>query len=478
MAPIDPGAPPILFAVSLPASWAYRATQVGGGGSNGSIPSVTGGGHLARGWAVYGSDSGHQNPDVNWTMSDESLKNFGHAQLKKTHDAAWVIIERLYGRKPIYSYFIGNSQGGREALTVVQRWPNDYDGVSATVPVVNLSNINLSHALKRIFEIPLANYLPPAKASAAEAEVVRRCDGLDGLVDGFVNNYMACRELFAVKDGQPSPWIAKRCPANVDPNPADTSVNACLTDGQMASLEFKTNPYYFSEPLPHNNVRFGMWVPSIDMQDNELIAPVRYRAQEGAAPDAQSYGESRAWSGSLVLAGSLFKSLYAELLSYVEGGPLKERRALLSEWMDSMNPDLTPFYAKGGRFLAQVGTADSRASSGAQLDYYEAVVQKMGTHALNQIGRLYVTPQGGHGLSASSYAIDGNGHAIPSKTMPSTLDRVQMLIDWTEKNIAPSMEPVMASGDGRTMRLCSYPTYPRYRGVGSPDDANSYTCEK
>ena len=35
--------------------------------------------------------------------------------------AAMVLIERAYGSKPKYNYYLGTSQGGREALTVAQR---------------------------------------------------------------------------------------------------------------------------------------------------------------------------------------------------------------------------------------------------------------------------------------------------------------------------------------------------------------------
>src|SRR5581483_1192225 len=54
---------PINFRVVLPASWTRHAVQLGGGGMNGSIPNLTGGeaaALLQRGFATYGSDSGHQ----------------------------------------------------------------------------------------------------------------------------------------------------------------------------------------------------------------------------------------------------------------------------------------------------------------------------------------------------------------------------------------------------------------------------------
>ncbi len=155
-------------------------------------------------------------------------------QLKKTHDAAFFIVERVYGERPRFSYFVGTSQGGREGLTVVQRYPADYDGVVSMVPIVNFTTLMLAPELIRIHEKPLANWVPPAKTAAIRAEFMRQCDNLDGLVDGVINNYMACRAIFAATYGKGDrrPWAAKRCPNNVDPNPADATTAACLTDGQ------------------------------------------------------------------------------------------------------------------------------------------------------------------------------------------------------------------------------------------------------
>ena len=264
MAPVDTAstARPIRFGVAMPASWSYRAVQLGGGGMNGSVPGLTGGpgrsggSYLARGVATYGSDSGHQgggfgpaNPAANeWAVNDEAIANLGYMQLKKTHDAAMVLMQRLYGERPRFNYFVGSSQGGREALTVVQRFPADYDGVSAEVPILNFSTLMLAPELIRIQEKPLANWVTPAKVNAIRGEFMRQCDKLDGLADGIINNYMACRAIFNVKQGAPNrdPWAAKRCPNNVDPNPQDTSAAACLTDGQIATLKMVYSPYVFA----------------------------------------------------------------------------------------------------------------------------------------------------------------------------------------------------------------------------------------
>jgi feruloyl esterase len=98
----------------------------------------------------------------------------------------------------------------------------------------------------------------------------------------------------------------------------------------------------------------------------------------------------------------------------------------------------------------------------------------MGRTAVDSFARFYVLPQTGHGLSGSSYTMDGDGRAIPAQQIPSRFDRIAMLLDWVERGTAPPKSGT-ATGTAGTLPLCSYPTYPRHNG-GATTDAASYTC--
>jgi feruloyl esterase len=487
MAPIDTSATakPINFRVALPASWNHRAAQIGGGGMNGVIPGLTGA-EFRAGVATYASDSGHQSafggprggppaPGANdWAVNDESMKNLGYMQMKKTHDAAMVVISRAYGAPPRFNYYIGTSQGGREALTVVQRYPADYDGIIANVPIVSFSSLMLGPELIRIQEKPLANWVTPAKTNAIRAEFMRQCDALDGLADGVINNYMACRAIFDVSQGAPNrhPWSAKRCPDNVDPNPSDTTAGACFTDGQISTLEFVYRRYAFATPLANGTRSFGMWVPNTDPSGSGLISPVRFRGQEGAAPDAPMH----AHLGVLGVTGHLMRDLAANPLDYVEGGPLNARRVEISAFLDATAADLSAFYKRGGKMIVTIGTNDTLASPGAQLDYFQSVIDRMGQATVDQFARFFVIPQAGHGLSGSNAATAGDGRTIPVAPIPNTYDRLAVLMAWVEQNVAPPKWLVVTAGE-RSLPLCSYPAYPRYTG-GPETLTASYTCAR
>jgi feruloyl esterase len=471
---------PIRFRVWLPADWNGRAVQQGGGGMNGSIPDLSGarypiGGRSPAqlGFATFGSDSGHQMagpPD--WTLNDEAIKNLGYAQLKKTRDAAMVLMERVYGTRPRYTYFTGTSQGGREALTVAQRYAADYDGVIANVPIVSFSSLMLAPELIRIQEKPLANWVTRAKVNAIRGEFMRQCDGLDGGVDGVINNYVACRAIFDSSQGTPGrrPWMSKRCPGNVDPNPADTTAAACLTDGQISTLEFVYRRYPFATPLANGVKSFGMWVPNTDPSGSGLIADTRFIGQEGAGSEARMH----AHLGVLGVTGFLMRNLGANPLDYVEGSALNERRVAISRDLDSTDPDLRKFAARSGRMIVTIGTNDTLASPGAQLDYYQSLLETMGRAAVDQFARLFVIPQAGHGLSGSVYGTDGEGKTPTPGPIASDYERFAYLVSWVERRVAPG-KTLEVTAAGRTMPLCSYPSYPRYSS-GSPATASSYIC--
>jgi feruloyl esterase len=495
MAPVDkaPGARPINFRVVLPASWNHRAVQRGGAGMNGIIPQLNDA-DLGPGYVRYGSDSGHQMAfggrrgappaagegraagpapaDNDWATNDEAIKNLAFMQLKKTHDAAFAIVERVYGERPRFSYFVGASQGGREGLTVVQRYPADYDGVISMVPIVNFTTLMLAPELIRIHEKPLANWVPPAKTAAIRAEFLRQCDTLDGLVDGVINNYLACRAIFDVTQGARDrrPWAAKRCPDNVDPNPSDATPGACLTDGQITTLERIYSPYRFPGPMAHGVTRFGMWLPTIDPSGSGLLAGTRFQGQEGAAAEAPKH----AHLGVLGVTGWIQRDLSANPLDFTEAA-YAARRKQLSEWADATNPDLSAFYRRGGKLISAISAQDTLASPGAQLDYYQSVVDRMGRATVDAFARFYVIPQGNHGMTATTAAIDGNGKEIPAVRLPATWNRFALLVDWVERNTPPGKTITMTGSNDETLPLCSYPAFPRYTS-GPPLRSSSYQC--
>ena len=58
--------------------------------------------------------------------------------------------------------------------------------------------------------------------------------------------------------------------------------------------------------------------------------------------------------------------------------------------------------------------------------------------------------------------------------LPNRYDQTGLLFDWVENNVAPGMAVSVTAGE-KSLPLCSYPTYPRYKS-GAPGAARSYEC--
>jgi feruloyl esterase len=178
--------------------------------------------------------------------------------------------------------------------------------------------------------------------------------------------------------------------------------------------------------------------------------------------------------GVLGVTGFLMKDPKANPLDYVEGGPLQARRVELSGWLDSTDPNLARFADRGGKMIVTIGTDDTLASPGAQLDYYQSLIDTMGRARVDAFARLFVMPQAGHGLSGRNLGVNGEGRTIPVAPIPNAFDRVRLLMDWVERGVAPGKSVVVTAGE-KSLPLCSYPEYPHYV-EGSLADAKSYQC--
>lgn len=472
--PMDPRAPVIQFQLNIPTAWNGGVMQIGGGGLNGSIPAnlavVAASGSpvsaamppdvpypLSRGYAMFGGDSGHQGNAGDWALNDESWLNFAHAGLKKTHDAAFAVIERLYGQRPRRTYFMGSSQGGREALEVAQRYPQDYDGVMATVPLIGYS----AHVIAKTLYATVQTgdgWISPDAARLIAAEVVRQCDALDGLTDGIVANYRACNALFAAARGA-QPYQRIRCADGATP----TGTATCLGDAQIATAIRMRSPTGFGFELANGISTFPPYGTGREHSGWLNITPQPKR------PARPNLGQP----GTTVQYGIL-KDPQPNLLDFTIAAN-RERIVAASALIDSTNPDLSRFFARGGRLIVKSGSSDYSVNPQIMAQYYETVVGRFGQPQVDRHIRYYVLPNTGH---------SGTGESFTTGTpIPSRIDMIGLLTDWVEKGVVPPDAPVLSTmattppyAVSATRPMCRYPLYPRYQGSGDPAQAASYRC--
>ena len=478
IAPVDPAAPPINFHVNLPTSWNRKLAQLGGSGSNGVIPvALTTGMHwgpesippnapyaLSRGFVVYGSDSGHQTaggragdstpPAADWTTNDESYTNFAYAQMKKTRDVVVALVARFYGEPIRHSYYLGSSQGGREALIVAQRFPQDYDGVFAQVPAHAYVHHSIGEPLARARAQAGDGWIPSAKVAVIGKEVLRQCDALDGIADGLVSNYTACNRRFnpAIT---PNSLAAVRCERG-----GDTGA-ACLSDAQIRAANAVHSSLSYPFALANGWTTFSGWSTGSELATNWKTLPAR-------PTPASDFG---------VLRSRIVRNPSADLLA-VDLAKYKKEIQQLSELIDATNPDLSAFRRRGGRLILKVNTADYGVNPRSAMDYYEKVRETMGDDAVKEFVRFYVAIGLFHNRNVGR-------NPLTDALVPGYVDFIAMLDDWVEHGKAPADMQVLSAMDtlppftvNATFPMCAYPMYPRYKGTGDPKTAASYVCTR
>lgn len=466
--PVDPNASVINFAVNLPEKWNQKTIHFGGGGFDGVLIDGTEvirfgpagkPAPLALGYATYGDDSGHQSSSITdgkFAANDEQLANYGGNSLKKTRDVAQALVFARYAVKPKHAYFLGTSTGGRDALSYIQRWPQDYDGVIANEPALNYTGTRLSNVAvgRALYNNGGAGWMNVAKTLLVQRTVMQACDKLDGAADNIVSNVESCRMLNA------QILASLRCNGG-----ADTG-DTCLSDAQLNTVRTIESPLDFSTYSLGNGVKRA---GGYNLLEGALVAgPYTTRdlgtrkvpGNPATSSDANMYVTGDQWVKFFVTRIAGFDTLTFDPL---DPGSYAARVTEVSNLTDATNPNLAPFFAHGGRLIMLHGLADEVISPNSTIDYYKQLIATVGQPAVDQNVRFYTVPGMGH----------GTGSFIPN------WDSLAALEGWVEAGLAPATGvavDAVAGTYGRTRPLCQFPSWPKYRGSGSLDAAVNYSC--
>ena len=466
--PVEASAPPIRFAINLPlANWNGRALQSGGGGLGGQLITAPGSKASGRfdpnpldvpypvtqGYATFGSDNGHPPGIANaaFTANAEAIRNWGHEEIKKTRDTALAVIEAAYGRKPTHVFFSGESAGGREAIKAVQVYPNDYDGVIATSPVISWNMIHLAD--NRTRDRLMDGWLD-AKAIKLIADRSRaNCDLQDGLQDGVIGKYLECANDAAQ-------LLCK---------PGDAP-GTCLTPAQVASATSQREPFESGVTLAYGVTGFPGYAVTGDEDGDgwqwrfypvgqepptrDLKPGVAWEQRRGAILNFAAY-----WIRHVIVGRDDFNP------TQFDPKPHAQRLRYLSELFDANDPDLSRFAARGAKLIIVHPSADNAAPLSMTAEYYGSVVKRMGQDGTDRFLRLYVPAGGSHNVGGTSQ-----------------VNALAMLEDWVLRGTVPPDAPVALNlsltdmSFVGSMPACRFPAYPRYVGRGDPRQAASFQC--
>ena len=429
--------PQVQFELKLPTkTFQGRYLQQGCGGFCGAIPQMSFpacDAVLGGDFAMAADDEGHVGAnafDGLWGLNDPQLRiDFGYRSEHVLAVAAKSIVTRFYGKPPAFSYFDGCSDGGREALDEAQRYPADFDGIVAGAPVYLISEITELDvwAADVALDSQGGLLIPASKLALLHGAVIAACDGLDGLVDGQIDDPRDC---------------------HFDPNsiacPAGQDRPGCLTT-QQADIARK------------------LYEAPVDAQGRHYYT--------GGFP----FGSELAWASILPLEPAIANN-WLKYLGFAHNPPAGftfkdfhftredfERLVQLAGVYDAKNPDLRAFRDRGGKLIIWQGWADQLVVPSATPAYYDEVVDRMGgLRPVQTFARLFMVPGVYH---------CGGGY------LPYQTDFFAPVVQWVEQGIAPDRVLATAplpSGATRTRPVFPYPARARYTGSGSVDDAANF----
>ena len=428
------------FAIKLPTAWNDRFQMVGNGGTAGVISVGAVDNALRKGFAAASTDTGHD-------AAKEPLAAFAYETpenpnaRRKFLDFAWLsvhetavlskqVIQAYFGAAPRYSYWVGCSTGGRQGLQEAQRYPGDFDGLVVGAPGL----YNTGNSMRRVWigQAQLGDgAIPAEKLPLLTTAIYEKCDALDGLKDGLIDD-------------------PRRCPFNPAhdvPQCSAADKPDCFTAPQIAALakiyggprDSKGKLLFPGEPVGSEPV----W-PDNFIAPNKTVLPRSESQMKLAMLDPPPGPE---WNYSMF---------------NFDADPPRLARAAAE--LNARNPDLAPLKLRGGKIVQYSGWADQQVNPLPGIEYYQTVSQRMGDAATRDFYRLFMVPgmfhcNGGPGCN--------------------TADWLGAVMDWVEKGLAPERivgAHVESGNTTRTRPLCPYPQVARYQGAGSIDDAANFAC--
>jgi pimeloyl-ACP methyl ester carboxylesterase len=473
------------FEMRLPVAWNQRFLHQVNGGNDGKVVPALGAlqvlskNGLQRGFAVISSDSGHRDDDPAnkpaglaagnaFGLDPQARRDYGYGASDTVFAVAQALMQAHYGQAPQRNYMAGCSNGGRHALVAATRYGDRYHGILAGAPGLNLPKAAVQHAWDvqswQIADADIRKSFSPEDMQLVGAQILERCDALDGATDGIVGDLRRCQSAFKIADLQCSGDKTAQClgakqvsalqrafagPRNSKGEPlySDWSWDAGIGSGNWRFWKLE------SQIPPWNRMPLIATMGAGSLSYIFTTPPTR---TPGTPEDLVKF-----------LSGFDFDRdaprIHAKDATFTESA---------MEFMappDVDDPKLATFRAKGGKLIVYHGNSDAVFSVNDTTRWFERLQGNAGADAANFV-RYYPVPGMAH--CAGGPATD-------------RFDALGALVDWVEQGKAPGALTASANPDNkelpanwsktRTRPLCPSPQVARFVG-GDLESAASFRC--
>lgn len=403
----NPGPNQVNFRLQLPdqEQWNKRYYFIGMGGSAGYVPTnsqVPAGNPIIKGFAVAGTDTGHTAHLLDWSfLSDPAMaEDHIHRGAHVTAVATQQLTKAYYNGEHFYRYHSGCSGGGRMGMEVIQKYPEDYDGVllgwpGGPTPAPGSRGTGFHIQVREMTREP-GSWLSPAKLKLAEEKVTAACDAADGAVDDMIWDHRLCQFDFNTlqcKGDDAADCLTK---------PEITSINNLLRDTALPISNMASWGFLGHVPPP--------WSPE---------ATVENMPKSSAALVIQT-----TWARTYLNQPD--RDIVKNPLTEAELDLMDKEAERIGFRRFPENTDLSAFEAGNAKALFWVGVSDPCCSNVANENYFKEVIKTMDNDA-ERVGKF-----------AQLYQIPGMAHCGGGTGPSDGPDQLLgTLIDWVENNKMP-----------------------------------------
>lgn len=471
----------VKYAFPSPSSFQNRFYVAGGGGY--SLSSDATGG-LEYGAVGGATDAGYNafetsyedvvlygNGSINW----DATYMFSYQALGEMTVIGKAITNAFYGLSSdtkTYTYFEGCSDGGREGMSQVQRWGEEYDGVIAGAPAFRFAQQQVLHMFSSLVEYTQDYYPPPCELDKIVNATITACDSLDGRTDGVVSRTDLCMLNFNLSSiiGE-SYYCAAQDASSSGPGPSKRQA-----PGGSSSQPAQNGTVTAKGVAVAQAIYDGLH----NSAGQRAYLSWQIASQLGDA--ATTYNSNTtSWELSIPSTGGEYVARFIQLLDLDNLSSLENvTQDTLVDWMntgmvrylDSLQtavPDITPFQSSGGKLLHFHGESDPSIPAASSIHYWQSARSIMygnlspdeSISALQDWYQLYLIPGAAH---------CGTNSLQPG---PYPQNNMDIMIDWVENGVQPTrLNATVSSGtyEGETQMLCQWPTRPLWHGNSSTFD--------
>ncbi|KAJ5512313.1 hypothetical protein N7463_001865 [Penicillium fimorum] len=464
----------IKYAFPKPSDFKKRFYVAGGGGFSlssdatggleyGAVSGATSAGYDAFN---YGYDDVvlYGNGTLNW----DATYMFGYQALGEMTKIGKALTKGFYGMSPsskVYTYYEGCSDGGREGMSQIQRYGEEYDGAITGAPAFRFGQQQVHHVFPATAEQTLDYYPPPCELAKIVNATIAACDPLDGRTDGVISRSDLCKLKFNLSSIIGEEYYCA----------AETSTSLGFGFSKRADGTSTSTKPEQSGKVTAEGVKVAQTIyDGLHNSKGERAYLSWQIGSELSDGDTQWNNVSSKWEVSIPSTGGEWVTKFIQLLDLSNLSNLDNvTYDTLVEWMntgmirymDSLQttlPDLTPFQSSGGKLLHYHGESDPSIPAASSVHYWQSVRSIMYPHlssreSLKELADWY-----------QFYLIPGAAHCGTNTLQPGPFPEVNMLtmIDWVENGVKPSrLNATVSSGtyEGETQMLCQWPTRPLWK---------------